>query len=55
MVTMFGLFAEIERDMISEQTREGLIALPAKEHMPGRPKGSRGQSRLQGSSVSPSY
>ena len=26
MITMFGLFAEIERDLISERTREGLVA-----------------------------
>jgi DNA invertase Pin-like site-specific DNA recombinase len=46
MVTMFGLFAEVERDLISERTREGLIAVSAKGRIPGRPKGSRGQSRL---------
>ena len=30
MVTMFGLFAEIERDLISERTCEGLAAASAK-------------------------
>lgn len=48
MVTMFGLFAEIERDLISERTREGLAAARAKGNLPGRPKGSHGQSRLDG-------
>ena len=48
MVTMFGLFAEIERDLISERTREGLAAARAKGHKPGRPKGSRGRSKLDG-------
>jgi DNA invertase Pin-like site-specific DNA recombinase len=48
MVTMFGLFAEIERDLISQRTCEGLVAARAKGHLSGRPKGSRGQSRLDG-------
>ena len=45
MVTMFGLFAEIERDLISERTREGLIAARAKGKILGRPKG-HGKSRI---------
>lgn len=48
MVTMFSLFAEIERDLISERTREGLIAARAKGRVLGRPKGSHGSSRLDG-------
>lgn len=48
MVTMFGLFAEIERDLISERTCEGLIAARAKGRILGRPKGSHGYSRLNG-------
>ena len=48
MVTMFGLFAEIERDLISERTREGLAAAKAKGNLPGRPRGSHGQSKLDG-------
>jgi DNA invertase Pin-like site-specific DNA recombinase len=48
MVTMFGLFAEIERDLISERTREGLNAARAKGRILGRPKGSFGPSRLDG-------
>ena len=48
MVTMFGLFAEIERDLISERTCEGLAAARAKGRVLGRPKGSHGTSRLDG-------
>ena len=48
MVTMFGLFAEIERDLISERTCEGLAAARAKGRVLGRPKGSHGISRLDG-------
>jgi DNA invertase Pin-like site-specific DNA recombinase len=31
MVTMFSLFAEIERDLISERTKEGLARARAEE------------------------
>jgi len=48
MVTMFSLFAEIEHDLISERTCEGLVAARAKGRILGRPKGSRGPSRLDG-------
>ena len=48
MVTMFGLFAEIERDLISEPIREGLVAARAKGRVLVRPKGSHGSSRLDG-------
>jgi len=48
MITMFGLFAEIERDLISQRTREGLVAARAKGLILGRPKGSFGPSRLDG-------
>lgn len=48
IITMFGLFAEIERDLISERTREGLNAARAKGRILGRPKGSRGPSKLDG-------
>ena len=48
MITMFGLFAEIERDFISERTREGLAAAREKGRILGRPKGSFGPSRLDG-------
>jgi len=45
MITMFSLFAEIERDLISERTRQGLIAAKNKGKLLGRPKGS-GKSKL---------
>ena len=48
MTTLFGLFAEIERDLISERTKEGLAAARAKGRMPGRPKGALGTSKLTG-------
>jgi DNA invertase Pin-like site-specific DNA recombinase len=48
MVTLFGLFAEVERDLISERTREGLIAAKAKGKLLGRPRGSLGRSKLDG-------
>ena len=47
MVTMFGLFAEIERDLISERTKEGLVAARANGKILGRPKGI-GRSKLDG-------
>ncbi len=47
MVTMFGLFAEIERDLISERTREGLQNARDKGKSLGRPKGV-GKSKLDG-------
>ena len=45
-VTMFGLFAEIERDLISERTKEGVAAARAKGKIIGRPKGVLGKSKL---------
>src|SRR2546425_10551324 len=48
MITLFGLFAEIERDLIAERTREGLAAARAKGRLPGRPKGVLGTSKLTG-------
>jgi len=48
MVTMFGLFAEIERDLISERTKAGLAAARAKGKLLGRPKGVLGKSKLDG-------
>ena len=47
MVTMFGLFAKIERDLISERTREGLQNARDKGKNLGRPKGI-GKSKLDG-------
>jgi DNA invertase Pin-like site-specific DNA recombinase len=48
MVTMFGLFAEIERDLISQRTKEGIAAAKAKGKILGRPKGVLGKSKLDG-------
>jgi DNA invertase Pin-like site-specific DNA recombinase len=45
MITMFSLFAEIERDLISERTKEGLARARKEGAMLGRPKGP-GKSRL---------
>jgi DNA invertase Pin-like site-specific DNA recombinase len=45
MRTMLGLFAEIERDLISARTREGQAAAKAAGRQLGRPKGP-GKSRL---------
>ena len=48
MITLFGLFAEVERDLISERTKEGLAAAKAKGKLLGRPKGALGKSKLDG-------
>ena len=45
---MFALFAEVERDPISERTREGLAAAKASGKQLGRPKGILGRSKLEG-------
>lgn len=46
MVTMFGLFAEIERELISLRTKEALAAAKAAGKPLGRPKGGKGRSKL---------
>ena len=48
MTTLFALFAEVERDLISERTREGLARARSSGRNLGRPKGSLGVSRLDG-------
>ena len=48
MTTLFALFAEVERDLISEHTREGLARARSSGRKLGRPKGSLGVSRLDG-------
>ena len=48
MIALFGLFAEVERDLISERTKEGLAVARAKGRRLGRPKGALGKSRLDG-------
>jgi len=45
MSTMLALFAELERDFISQRTKEGLAAARAKGRQLGRPKGP-GKSKL---------
>ena len=47
-VAMFGVLAEIERDLISERTKAGLAVARAKGKKLGRPKGSLGNSKLDG-------
>ena len=48
MITMFSLFAEIERDLISERTKEGLARARIEGKLLGRPKGTIGRSKLDG-------
>ena len=48
MVALFALFAEVERDLISERTKESLAKARASGKKLGRPKGMLGQSRLNG-------
>ena len=48
MVALFALFAEVERDLISERTKEGLAKARASGKKLGRPKGALGRSRLNG-------
>src|SRR5262249_61474535 len=48
MIALFGLFAEVERDVIAERAKEGLAAAKAKGTRLGRPKGALGKSKLAG-------
>ena len=48
LVAMFGLLAELERDLISQRTKEGLKNARAKGKQIGRPKGTKGKSKLDG-------
>jgi len=45
MRTMLGLFSEVERDLISYRTKEGIAAARAKGKILGRPRG-KGKSKL---------
>jgi len=46
MITMFSLFAEIERDLISQRTKAALAAIKAGGKKLGKPKGTVGKSKL---------
>lgn len=48
MIALFGLFAEIERDLISERTKQGLQVARNTGKKLGRPKGKLGKSVLDG-------
>lgn len=48
MITMFSLFADIERDLLSERTKEGIAAARAMGAKLGRPIGTTGKSKLDG-------
>jgi DNA invertase Pin-like site-specific DNA recombinase len=48
MIAMFGLFAQIERDLLSERTKMGLANARAKGKKLGRPEGSLGKHKLDG-------
>ncbi|ACM18958.1 resolvase-like serine recombinase [Geotalea daltonii FRC-32] len=48
MVTLFSLFAELERDLISERTKRALEAKKAAGVKIGRPKGRTSASKLDG-------
>ena len=48
MISLFGLFSEVERDLISERTKEGLAKIKASGKRLGRPKGAFSGSRLDG-------
>lgn len=45
---MFSLFSEIERDLISKRTKEGLARARAQRKLLVRLKGSPGKSQLDG-------
>jgi DNA invertase Pin-like site-specific DNA recombinase len=48
MVTLFSLFAEIERELLSQRTKEALATARAAGKRLGRPPGARGKSKLDG-------
>ena len=50
-IAMFGLFSEIERDLISQRTIEGLARAKRDGKKLGRPKGTLGRSKLDGKEV----
>ena len=48
MAFAFGLSAEIERNLISQRTKEALARVRAEGKRVGRPRGSRNTSKLEG-------
>ena len=48
MVTLFGLFAEIERTLLSLRTKEALAVAKAAGQRLGRPRGTLGKSKWDG-------
>ena len=48
IVTLFGLFAEIEREILSLRTKEALAPVRAAGKRLGRPPGALGKSKLDG-------
>lgn len=46
MITLFSLFAELERDMISQRTKEALAAKKAQGQKLGKPKGTLQKSKF---------
>jgi len=48
MIALFGLFAEVERDLIAARTKEGLASAKARGKRLGRPKGALSTSKLDG-------
>jgi len=48
MIAMFAIFAEVEHDLISQRTRQGMVSAKAKGKKIGRPKGSLSSSKLDG-------
>lgn len=48
MVGLFALLAEVERDLLSQRTKAGLVRARAEGKTLGRPRGSTGKSVLDG-------
>ena len=48
IIALFALFAEFEKDLVSERTKEGLAKTRVSGKLLGCPKGSLGQSKLDG-------
>ena len=47
-VALFGLLGEVERDLMSQRTKEGIAKAKANGKQVGRPKGTKGKSKLDG-------